>query len=121
MKNENVVKEVSKSINYKGKDYKVVFNLNVMEQIQDEFETLGKWGALTDGTQGEPNIKALIFGFTCMLNEGIEIDNENNNVNDPLLTKKQVGRMITEIGLDTMTNTLNETVIESTRSDEKNV
>ena len=27
---------------------------------------------------GEPNAKAVIFGFTQMLNEGIEIDNEDN-------------------------------------------
>lgn len=121
MKNENVIKEVSKSINYKGKDYKIVFNLNVMEQIQDEYKTLTNWGALTDGSEGEVNIKALIFGFTAMLNEGIEIDNEENETDIKPLTKKQVGRMITAIGLDEMTNKLNETVTESTRSEEKNV
>ena len=120
MKNENVVKEVSKSINYKDKEYKIVFNLNVMEQIQDEYETLSKWGELTDGLHGEVNIKALIFGFTCMLNEGIEIDNENNDTNNALLTKKQVGRMISELGLEEMTGKLNATVVESTKSEEKN-
>lgn len=114
------MKEISNVINYKEKEYKIVFNLNVMEQIQDEYKTLDNWGKLTDGSNGEPNIKALIYGFTAMLNEGIEIDNENNGTDTKLFTKKQVGRMITEIGLDTMANKLNETVVESTKSAEKN-
>lgn len=115
------MKEISKVLNYKDKEYKIVFNLNVMEEIQDEYKSLDEWGKLTDGSQGEPNIKALIYGFTAMLNEGIEIDNEENGTDIKPFTKKQVGRMITDIGLDTMANTLSETVVESTQSTEKNV
>ena len=115
------MKEISKVLNYKDKEYKIVFNLNVMEEIQDEYKSLDEWGKLTDGSQGEPNIKALIYGFTAMLNEGIEIDNEENGTDIKPFTKKQVGRMITDIGLDTMANTLSETVVASTQSTEKNV
>lgn len=115
------MKEVSKVLKYKDKEYKIVFNLNVMEEIQDEYKSLDEWGKLTDGSQGEPNIKALIYGFTAMLNEGIEIDNEENGTDIKPFTKKQVGRMITDIGLDTMANTLSETVVASTQSTEKNV
>ena len=114
------MKEICKVINYKDKEYKIVFNLNVMEEIQDEYKSLDEWGKLTDGSQGEPNIKALIYGFTAMLNEGIEIQNEENGTDLKPFTKKQVGRMITEIGLDTMANALTETVIASTQSAEKN-
>ena len=114
------MKDVMKEIEYKGKTYKIVFNLNVMEEIQDKYETLEKWGKLTDGSNGEVNIKALIFGFTKMLNEGIEINNEDNGTNESLLTEKQVGRMMSEIGLEKMAKTLNETVIDSTKSAEKN-
>jgi len=115
------MKEVSKVLNYKDKEYKIVFNLNVMEEIQNEYKSLDEWGKLTDGSQGEPNIKALIYGFTAMLNEGIEIDNEENGTDIKPFTRKQVGRMITDIGLDTMANTLSETVVASTQSTEKNV
>ena len=115
------MKEISKVLNYKDKEYKIVFNLNVMEEIQDEYKSLDEWGKLTDGSQGEPNIKALIYGFTAMLNEGIEIDNEENGTDIKPFTRKQVGRMITDIGLDTMANTLSETVVASTQSTEKNV
>lgn len=124
--NENKIKDVTTEIEYKNKTYHLVFNLNVMQEIQEEYGTIEKWGALTDGTNGEVNIKALIFGFTRMLNEGIEIENEENGENATQykpFTEKQVGRMITEIGLENMTKRLTETVIESTKSDnqQKNV
>ena len=114
------MKEISNVIKYKDKDYKVVFNLNVMEQIQDEYGTLDKWGKLTDGSEGGPNITALIFGFTCMINEGIEIDNDENGTDNKPFTNKQVGRLIQEVGLEEMTRVLTNTVTASTQSAEKN-
>ena len=107
-------------IEYKGQKYSLVFNLNVMEVIQEEYGTIGKWGELTDGTNGEVNAKAVIFGLTEMLNEGLDIYNEENGTNLKPFTKKQVGRILTEIGLQEATKKLNDTVVESTKSDEKN-
>jgi hypothetical protein len=115
------MKEVSKIINYKGKDYKLVFNLNVMEVIQEEYKTINAWGELTDGKSGEVDVKALKFGFAAMLNEGIDIDNDDNGTNEPFLTLKQVGRMLSEIGFNQVTEDMNEVVVESVKSDEKNV
>ena len=43
------MKEISKTLEYKGKKYKLVFNLNVMQVIQDKYRTLEYWGKLTDG------------------------------------------------------------------------
>lgn len=111
------MKEVSKQIEHNGKTYKIVFNLNVMEAIQEEYKTLDNWGALTDGQSGETNIKALLFGFREMLNEGIEITNEETGSNEPLLSKKQVGRILTEIGIENATNKVNDLVIESAGED----
>lgn len=141
--------DFSSEVTYKGKKYKLVFNLNVMETIQKKYGTLDKWGELTDGTEyakrqyesetgsregwddlkakdkakynGEPDAQAVIYGFTQMINEGIDIDNEENGTDNPPMTLKQVGRLITEIGLANATATLNNTVVESTKSDEKNV
>lgn len=115
------MKEMRNEIEYNGKKYNLVFNLNVMEQIQDEYGTLDKWGSLTDGSNGEPNAKAVIFGFMCMINEGIDIDNEENGTDMKPLTHKQVARILTEIGLRQATTQMNKTVIESTKSDQKNV
>ena len=114
------MKDYKGTLRYKDKTYSLVFDLNVMEAIQEEYGTLEKWGELTDGKGGEVNAKAIIFGFTEMINEGIDIDNEENGTNDKFLTRKQVGRMITEIGFDGSTEILNDTVINSTKSDEKN-
>lgn len=116
------MKEISKTLEYKGKKYKLVFNLNVMEVIQDKYGTLENWGKLTDGAEndGEPNAKAVIFGITEMLNEGIDIENEENGTEEKMLTNKQVGRMITEIGLQSSAQLMNGVVIDSTKSGEKN-
>ena len=116
------MKEISKEFEYKGKEYKLVFNLNVMEVIQDKYGTLENWGKLTDGAEndGEPNAKAVIFGITAMLNEGIDIENEENGTEEKMLTNKQVGRMITEIGLKSSAQLMNGVVIDSTKSGEKN-
>ena len=116
------MKEISKTFEYKGKTYKLVFNLNVMEVIQDKYGTLENWGKLTDGTEndGEPNAKAVIFGITAMLNEGIDIGNDENGTEEKMLTNKQVGRMITEIGLKSSAQLMNGVVIDSTQSAEKN-
>lgn len=114
------MKDYNGTIEYKGKTYKLYFNLNVMAQIQEEYGTIDKWGELSDGVSGEINAKAVIFGITAMLNEGIEIENEENGTDIKPFALKQVGRMVTEIGLKEATKTLNDTVIESTK-DEKNV
>lgn len=114
------MKDFNGEIEYNGKKYKLVFNLNVMELIQEKYGSLSEWGKLTDGSSGEPNAKAVIFGFTAMINEGIEIENEETGINEKPLSLRQVGRMISSIGLQSATAALNNTVIESTKSDEKN-
>lgn len=114
------MKDVKSEIEFKGKKYSVVFNLNVMEAIQDEYGTLAEWGKLTSGADCEPNAKAVKFGFTQMLNEGIDIENEENGTENPHLTTNFVGRMLTEMGLQEMTQKLQQTVVESTQSNEKN-
>lgn len=114
------MKDYFGKIQYNGEEYVLVFNLNVMQKIQEEYKTVDEWARLTDGSSGEVNAGAVIFGFTEMLNEGIDIDNEESGKNRSFFTLKQVGRMITEIGLQNVTSTLNDTVINSTKSTEKN-
>ncbi len=114
------MKDINGKIQYRGKEYTAVFNLNVMERIQEEYGSVEEWGRLSDGSTGEPNAKAVIFGFTEMINEGIDIENEENGTDIKPLTLKQVGRMITEVGLLQATKVMNDTVIQSTQSNEKN-
>lgn len=104
-------------------EYPLVFNLNVMEKIQEKYKTIDKWGELTDGKSHEINIKALKYGITEMINEGIDIENEERETKRELLTDKQVGRIITELGIEKMAQDVQSTVIESTKIEDnsKNV
>lgn len=111
-------------IEYKGIKYELVFNLNVMEEIQEKYGSVERWGELVEDSE-EPKAKDVKYGFTAMLNEGIDIYNEehageNNFEERPFFTEKQVGRIISEIGLANVAKSLTQTVIESTKSDEKN-
>lgn len=115
------MKDYNGEFEYKGKTYKLVFNLNVMEQIQDEYGSIDNWGKLTEGDEsGEPNVKAVKFGFTAMINEAIDIENEEKGYKDGTelkpVTKQFVGRMLSEIGIDTMATKMQETVINSTQN-----
>lgn len=117
------MKSVQRVISYKGKEYKAVFNLNVMQDIQEKYGTLEAWGDLTEGKRVNPetgaeesvevDIAALIFGYALMLNEGIEIDNEDNGTDNPPLTLRQVGRMISEAGERETAEAMNDLVIAS--------
>ena len=117
--------KVEKSyIDYKGEKYELVFNLNVMEEIQAEYGSVEAWGDLVEA-EAEPKAKDIKYGFTVMLNEGIDIYNEEHESDEDFkkrsfLTEKQVGRIISEIGLVEAARRLNKQVIDSTKSDEKN-
>ena len=89
-----------------------------MEEIQEEYKTFDNWTDLVSGKDKlkEVDIKALIFGFQAMLNEGIDIQNEEEGTDLKPFTKKQVGRLITEIGLQNANQKIIDTVIESTKS-----
>lgn len=104
-------------------EYPLVFNLNVMEKIQDKYDTMENWGNLTDGEENELNVKAFKYGITEMINEGIDIENETIEIKRDFLTEKQVGRLITEFGIEKIANDVQKTVVESTKNDneQKNV
>ena len=102
---------------FNGRTYNLVFNLNVMETIQAKYGTLGKWGEVTGANGDEPQISAIIDGFEIMLNEGEEIAHEDDF---KPITHKQVGRIISGIGLQKATELLNTVVSESTARNEKN-
>lgn len=115
-----MIKDYKFNLDVEGKTYQLIFNLNVMQEIQEEYKTLEKWGELTDGKSGEVNVKALIFGLTAMINEAIEIKNDEEDLKEPLLTKKQVGRIITKAGIEKSAEKLNQAIVEGTKSDSKN-
>lgn len=97
--------------------YPLVFSLNVMEAIQDKYGSIDKWSSLIQKNR-EPDIKALKFFMTEAINEGIEIENEKNNEKRKSVTSKQVGRILTEVGLSDTANKIMTTISESIQTDD---
>lgn len=91
------MKDIMDKLEYQGKEYKLIFNLNVLEEIQDKYGTLNKILMEAYGEKtGEPSVKALAFMIAAMINEGIDIDNEKREVPEKFITQKQANRMLTE-------------------------
>lgn len=111
------MKDIRKEIVFNNKKYSMVFNLNVMEELQNKYGSLQEWLNKVE-TQSLDNIDitALKYGLTLMFNEGIDIENDNlsNEEKKPFLTEKQVGRMIT----DELITKFNKTMDESTKIDD---
>jgi hypothetical protein len=103
---------------YKGVEYELVFNLNVMEELQEEYGTVEEWSAKAMEAD-EPNVKVLKFGFKAMINEAIDIYNEEHEDKKEYVDDKKVGRIITEAGFNNVADLIAETVIGSTKSDDE--
>ena len=100
-----------------GRNYPIVFNINVMEEIQEAYGTISAWGAIVENTEGgEPKVKDLKIGLAMMINEGIDIENEMTGKNEPMVTTKQVGRIISEKGFDEITRVIQSLTIASTHT-----
>lgn len=97
----------------------LIFNLNVMEEIQEQYGSLEKWGEITQG-DGEPMIKDLKAGIMAMINEAIDIENEEKGTNETPLSDKQVGRIMTEVGIQEIVKKIQEITVASTDSGEDN-
>lgn len=93
------MKDINDKLEYKGKEYTLVFNLNVLEAIQEEYGTLTDWieKAYGKGTN-EPSAKALAFVIAEMVNEGIDIDNDERAPEEAEkpITPKTANRMLSE-------------------------
>lgn len=103
-------------LEYIGK-YPVTFNINVMEEIQEAYGSIGAWGAIVENKDGgEPKIKDLKIGLMAMINEGIDIENEQTGRKTPFVDSRQVGRIISEMGFEAVTNVIRNLTITSTRT-----
>lgn len=80
--------------------YPMAFTLNVMESAEEKYGGVESWAKLMD--QKEPSYKALKFMVLEIINEGIDIENQDlkDDKKKELLTSKQVGRLITRVGMD---------------------
>lgn len=109
-------------IEVENEKYPMCFNLNVMEEIQEEYGSISKWGEIVENKRNgeEPKIKDLKKGLRIMINEGIDIENENAEVKRDFLTSKQIGRLISKISLKDTIAKIKEITVNSTKIDDKN-
>ena len=111
------MKDIAKEIIFKDKKYKLVFNLNTMEDLQQKYGSVKNWLYKINPKEWENiDMSALRYGLTLMFNEGIDIENEELKEEEkrPYLTERQVGRMIS----DELISKFNETIKESTKIDD---
>ena len=107
------------------KKYPLIFNLNVMEIIQKEYGSLKKWqvSIFFDKEVGdkeenkEPKISDVIFGIREMMNEAVDILNEEQEEKYSLFTDKQVGRIVTKVGLTVSKNKIGESILIANKVD----
>ena len=111
------MKDIRKEIILNNQKYSIVFNLNVMEELQFKYGSLQEWlNKIGAKSLDKIDITALKYGLMLMFNEGIDIENDNlpKEEKRPFLTEKQVGRMIT----DELITKFNETIDESVKIDD---
>lgn len=106
-------------IEAQNRRYPIVFNINVMEEIQEAYGSLSAWGSIVENADGgEPKIKDLKIGLMLMINEAIDIENEEKGEKTPMVTSKQVGRLIGEVGFEAITAVIQNLTIASTDTGE---
>ncbi len=99
-----------------GIKYPIEFNLNVMELVQEKYGSLDAWQQLI--TEKE-SVSAIKWAFTQMINEGIDIENEEKGENRSFVTEKQVGRLISEMGIQNAAQTMFSRVVDSVKGEEE--
>ena len=91
------MKDIMDTLKYKDKEYELIFDLNVLQEMQDKYGTMTKCLDEAYGKKtGEPSIKAIAFLVTAMMNEAIDIKNEEKGTNEPPVTEKMANRMLSE-------------------------
>lgn len=95
------MKDIMDTLKYKDKEYELIFDLNVLQEMQDKYGTMTKCLDEAYGKKtGEPSIKAIAFLVTAMINEAIDIKNDEKGTNEPPVTEKMVNRMLSEFMRD---------------------
>lgn len=96
------------------KQYPMAFSLNVIEQIQEQYGSINVWMKVFDAK--DVKIADVIQTFEFILNEGIDIENEEKGEKRAFLSHKQVGRLLTQLGLQNATEQIKNLFIDSTNN-----
>lgn len=111
------MKDIMDTLEYRGVKYPLVFNINVLQEIQKKYGSFEVWAGKILKDNGETDLDALIGGVQQMINEGIDIHNETAAEAEKMqpLTYKQTGRLLTAVGLDESTDKILTLIAESNK------
>ncbi len=102
------------------REYPICFNLNVLEEIQQQYGSLSAWGEIVEDKEKDNiNIRDLKNGLMIMINEAIDMANEDLPVEEKkeFINEKQVGRIISEVGFEETTRIIKNLTVDSTEVD----
>lgn len=116
-------------IKTKNKNYPITFTFNVLEEIQNKYGSFEDWQHIIEGQykgknekgqevwlQGETKIADLKYFIQVAINEGIDIYNEESEDKMKPITSSQVGRLISEVGMNEISEAIRKVIVESTSS-----
>lgn len=114
--------EIKKYIETRDEKYPVIFSFNVLEEIQNKYGSFDNWSHIIEGEEligtewekKEPKISDVKYFIKIAINEGIDLENEKNNQNRKFLTDKQVGRLISEVGVHKISQIIRDVIQTST-------
>lgn len=95
--------------------YPIIFDLNVLYEIQEMFGSFVKWS----DTFKEVGWECVLQTTMIFVNEGIDYENELTGESREFITEKQAGRIITEVGIQKVIHVIGDSVVKYNKS--KNV
>lgn len=85
----SAIKDGGSTVTLKGKEYRLLFTLNALDELQTKFGGYDKLGEIFN--KDNPDwVKDTKWLFTLLINEGLLEEDENAQ----LMTETQVGRLI---------------------------
>lgn len=89
------------------------FELSKPEDVYEAIQTMLKAKNIPEPEEPEIDLGVLIESFTEMINEGIDYENYLNGTNEPHITEKICGYILTDFGIQEAAGTLRSVITNS--------
>ena len=103
-----------KFFDVKDKKIPALFDLNVVAELQEKYDSLSEWNAKCFPEGSEPRLKPLIHAFELAINEGYDAIGSEERVSN-----QQAGRIVTAMTIEKAAAKIKQLVVDSTKSGEE--